>query len=207
MTGQNVGQSSDQKTGQKVDHWTSLKSSLKTTQKPGQKTGQNVKLKLGQHTDRDALLTNDDDQHSQRDVAISVDQAMTEEEMVENIKTHRQMLANTKTQKWPMHQKLKTLRKLKRFLKKHEGDMKQSSQAKDILSIYRSYVEKAFRRLKREIDNLIVILTPWELRIKKIESQFGSVVASYFTFLRWIFWINTVGFHILILTITKSIDP
>ena len=49
--------------------------------------------------------------------------------------------------------------------------MKQSSQAKDILAIYRTYIEKALRRLKREIDNLVVIMTPWEMRIKKIESQ------------------------------------
>ena len=27
--------------------------------------------------------------------------------------------------------------------------------------------------MKREIDNLVVILTPWEMRIKKIESKFG----------------------------------
>ena len=58
-------------------------------------------------------------------------------------------------------------------------------------------MEQFFQTAKRELFNLASFLVPWEARIKEIESRFGSAVASYFTFLRWVFWINlviTVGF-------------
>ena len=54
------------------------------------------------------------------------------------------------------------------------------------------YVFQRWQFLKRELANLVNVLIPWELRIKEIESHFGSVVASYFTFLRWLFWVNLV---------------
>lgn len=47
-----------------------------------------------------------------------------------------------------------------------------------------------WRHWKRETASFLTVLIPWELRIKEIESHFGSGVASYFTFLRWLMWVN-----------------
>lgn len=60
-------------------------------------------------------------------------------------------------------------------------------------SFYRHWTSaQLLRRVKRELFNAVSFLVPWEARIKEIESLFGSAVASYFTFLRWVFWINLV---------------
>lgn len=54
------------------------------------------------------------------------------------------------------------------------------------------YHQQRWQHYKRELANISTVLIPWELRIKEIESHFGSVVASYFIFLRWLFWVNIV---------------
>lgn len=59
-----------------------------------------------------------------------------------------------------------------------------------------------WQHTKRELANLMNVLIPWEIRIKEIESHFGSVVASYFTFLRWLFWVNLVTAVVLIVFVT-----
>jgi transmembrane channel-like protein len=55
-----------------------------------------------------------------------------------------------------------------------------------------SPLNQKFKHMKREVYNFCALLIPWEIRIKEIESRFGSVVASYFIFLRWLFWVNIV---------------
>jgi len=52
------------------------------------------------------------------------------------------------------------------------------------------FSSQRWRHWKRETTSFLTVLIPWELRIKEIESHFGSGVASYFTFLRWLMWVN-----------------
>ncbi|XP_012862966.1 transmembrane channel-like protein 1 [Echinops telfairi] len=46
----------------------------------------------------------------------------------------------------------------------------------------------------RDFENFKAACVPWENKIKAIESQFGSSVASYFLFLRWMYGVNMVLF-------------
>ncbi|KAG7237715.1 hypothetical protein INR49_031879, partial [Caranx melampygus] len=85
------------------------------------------------------------------------------EEMFQNIQYQKEIIANIRTRPWPMRRKLKVLK-------------------------YATLLKK----LSRVLYNIMVLFIPWEVRIKKIESHFGSGVASYFIFLRWLFGINIV---------------
>lgn len=43
-----------------------------------------------------------------RETVVNMEEGgLTEEEILETLKTHRQIIAHTKTQHWPMHRKLK----------------------------------------------------------------------------------------------------
>ncbi|XP_076457549.1 transmembrane channel-like protein 1 [Babylonia areolata] len=111
------------------------------------------------------------------------------EALVDRIRDQKEMMENVKFQPWPIGKKLRLLSLARSFIEKHEGR----------LSRGRGYQQKGqqlLKQLKRSWNNLENWITPWEMKIKRIESHFGSVVTSYFIFLRWLLWINlwlTVG--------------
>lgn len=59
-----------------------------------------------------------------------------------------------------------------------------------------------WQKFRRELSNTSNWFIPWEQKIKEIESHFGSVVASYFLFLRWLFWVNIMIAGILLCFVT-----
>ncbi|KAK6627305.1 hypothetical protein RUM44_009782 [Polyplax serrata] len=134
--------------------------------------------------------------NSSGDTVISIDNETTQEQIFENIRLHKEVLSNVKLQPWGMRRKIKLVQQAKAYVKKHEGELQErlamSKSTKDILARFNIWLIKELRFLKRELANMMTLLIPWELRIKEIESHFGSAVASYFTFLRWMFWVNLV---------------
>ncbi|XP_043923860.1 transmembrane channel-like protein 3 [Protopterus annectens] len=107
------------------------------------------------------------------------------EEIFQNIQIQKEIIANIRSRPWPMRKKLKALKQAKEIVLKYEGRLTRTRG-------YQAAGAELWRKFARNVYNLAVIFIPWEMRIKKIESHFGSGVASYFIFLRWLFGINIV---------------
>ncbi|XP_077449094.1 transmembrane channel-like protein 3 isoform X2 [Stigmatopora argus] len=107
------------------------------------------------------------------------------EEMFQNIQYQKEIIANIRTRPWPIRRKLKVLRSAREIVLKYEGRLTRTRG-------YQTAGADMLKKLSRLLYNIVVVFIPWEVRIKKIESHFGSGVASYFIFLRWLFGINIV---------------
>uniref|UniRef100_A0A3B5LNL8 Transmembrane channel-like protein n=1 Tax=Xiphophorus couchianus TaxID=32473 RepID=A0A3B5LNL8_9TELE len=107
------------------------------------------------------------------------------EEMFQNIQYQKEIIANIRSRPWPMRRKLKVLKQAREIVLKYEGQLTRTRG-------YQTAGADLLKKLYRVLYNIVVTFIPWEVRIKKIESHFGSGVASYFIFLRWLFGINIV---------------
>ncbi|XP_072324852.1 transmembrane channel-like protein 3 [Scyliorhinus torazame] len=107
------------------------------------------------------------------------------EEIFQNIQIQKEMISSIRCRPWPMSQKLKVLRQAKEIVLKYEGRLTRTRG-------YQAAGAEMWKKFGRLVYNITVLFIPWEMRIKKIESHFGSGVASYFIFLRWMFGINIV---------------
>ncbi|NXS74292.1 TMC3 protein, partial [Pandion haliaetus] len=107
------------------------------------------------------------------------------EQIFQNIQYQKEIMSNIRCRPWPMRQKLRALRQAKEIVLKYEGRLTRTRG-------YQAAGAELWRKFIRLAYNFVVVFIPWEMRIKKIESHFGSGVASYFIFLRWLFGINIV---------------
>ncbi|XP_020282000.1 transmembrane channel-like protein 3 [Pseudomyrmex gracilis] len=133
---------------------------------------------------------------SSGDTIISMEESGNQEQIFENLKLHKEVLSGVKQQPWSLRRKMKLVRQAKSYVRRHEGALQerlaQSHSTKDVIARVTIFATKKWQYFRRELINLRTWLIPWEIRIMEIESHFGSAVASYFIFLRWLFWINFV---------------
>ena len=133
---------------------------------------------------------------SSRPTSRHSEESRRSESVYENLKLHREVVDQVKYQLWPLDKKLRMVRQAKLFVSQHEKEMKNQLRSD---KSFGSYVKQfwirtveIFLMVLRWIREHLDYLIPWEGRIKRIESQFGSVVSSYFLFLRWVVYVNLI---------------
>ncbi|KAH9498806.1 Transmembrane channel-like protein 3 [Bulinus truncatus] len=103
--------------------------------------------------------------------------------MMEKINQCKELIDSVKKHTWKMSKKLDVLKKAKAYVEKFEGKLSRGQG-------YQQRGKQFLKQLSRSWKNGMASLVPWEMKIKQIEGHFGSVVASYFVFLRWLLWIS-----------------
>ncbi|KAK7802561.1 hypothetical protein U0070_003658, partial [Myodes glareolus] len=83
-------------------------------------------------------------------------------------------------------------REAKKFVSENEGALGKGKGKKWFA--FKMMMAKKWAKFLRDFENFKAACVPWENKIKAIESQFGSSVASYFLFLRWMYGVNMVLF-------------
>ncbi|XP_011865676.1 PREDICTED: transmembrane channel-like protein 3 isoform X2 [Vollenhovia emeryi] len=130
------------------------------------------------------------------DTAISMNESGGQEQISENLTQHKEILSGIKQQPWPLQRKIKLVRQTKAYIRRHEDALQekfvQSRSTRNIVARILLFQTKKWQVLRNGLINLQTWLVPWEVRIMEIKSHFGSAVASYFIFLRWLFYINLV---------------
>ncbi|XP_044534842.1 transmembrane channel-like protein 2 [Gracilinanus agilis] len=128
----------------------------------------------------------------------SDEESISEEEMariMEQVEEKKKIIATIRNKPWPMMKKLEVLREAQAFVEKFEGALGKGKGKK--FYAYKMMMNKKWIKFKRDFNNFKTQCIPWEMKIKEIESHFGSSVASYFIFLRWMYGVNLVLFGLI----------
>ncbi|KAG5281154.1 hypothetical protein AALO_G00068010 [Alosa alosa] len=114
------------------------------------------------------------------------------EKLKEAVDERKKLITTLRGKPWPMMKKLQTLKESQEFVEKYEGALGRGRGRK--LYAYKVMMQKKWMKFLRDFENFKTACIPWEMKIKDIESHFGSSVASYFIFLRWMYGINMILF-------------
>ncbi|KAL3991085.1 TMC domain family protein [Acanthocheilonema viteae] len=115
--------------------------------------------------------------------------------VLETIRQKKEAIVRLRSQPWSMKRKRRTLKVARRYLKRQQSKVSR-------WHLYKVEAVRQWTAFGRWCSNMKIYLIPWEAKIKTIESHYGSVVSSYFTFLRWILSVNITMTIIMMLFVT-----
>uniref|UniRef100_A0A3Q1JCB8 Transmembrane channel-like protein n=2 Tax=Anabas testudineus TaxID=64144 RepID=A0A3Q1JCB8_ANATE len=114
------------------------------------------------------------------------------EALKEQVEEKKKLIATLRNKPWRMKRRLLLLKEAQEFVEKFEGALGKGRGRK--LYAFKVMMTKKLIKFRRDFENFKTACIPWERKIKEVESHFGSSVASYFIFLRWMYGLNLVLF-------------
>ncbi|KAK2837519.1 hypothetical protein Q5P01_014731 [Channa striata] len=157
----------------------------------------NVKGKEGKdnHSDKYKKKKNDKSSSNSSSSSESDEESLSEGEIAalkEQVEEKKKLIATLRNKPWRMKKRLLLLKEAQDFVERFEGALGKGKGKK--LYAFKVMMTKKIIKLKRDFENFKTACIPWESKIKEVESHFGSSVASYFIFLRWMYGLNLVLF-------------
>ncbi|KAL3976077.1 EphA7 [Sarotherodon galilaeus] len=125
----------------------------------------------------------------------SDEESMSEGEIAalkEQVEEKKKLIATLRNKPWRMQRRLVLLKEAQEFVEKFEGALGKGRGKK--LYAFKVMMTKKLIKFNRDFENFKTACIPWERKIKEVESHFGSSVASYFIFLRWMYGLNLILF-------------
>ncbi|XP_038560525.1 transmembrane channel-like protein 2-B [Micropterus salmoides] len=145
------------------------------------KKNKNRKMSSSHHS------SSDDDEESLSEGEI--------EALKEQVEEKKKLIATLRNKPWRMKRKLVLHKEAQEFVEKFEGALGKGKGRR--LYVFKVMMTKKLLKFKRDFENFKTACIPWEMKIKEVESHFGSSVASYFIFLRWMYGLNLVLFGLM----------
>ncbi|XP_061905596.1 transmembrane channel-like protein 2-B [Entelurus aequoreus] len=147
-----------------------------------EKRGEKDKKKKGKLSSSSSSSDSDEGSLSEGEMAA----------LKEEVEEKKKLIATLRNKPWRMKRRLVLLKEAQGFVEKFEGALGKGRGRK--LYAFKVMMAKKFIKFKRDFENFKTACIPWERKIKDVESHFGSSVASYFIFLRWMYGLNLVLF-------------
>ncbi|XP_067378341.1 transmembrane channel-like protein 2-B [Channa argus] len=156
----------------------------------------NVKGKQGKDNHSDKNKKKENEKFSSSSSSPESDEeSLSEGEIAalkEQVEEKKKLIATLRNKPWRMKKRLLLLKEAQDFVERFEGALGKGKGKK--LYAFKVVMAKKMIKFKRDFENFKTACIPWESKIKEVESHFGSSVASYFIFLRWMYGLNLVLF-------------
>uniref|UniRef100_A0A3Q3A1P4 Transmembrane channel-like protein n=1 Tax=Kryptolebias marmoratus TaxID=37003 RepID=A0A3Q3A1P4_KRYMA len=112
--------------------------------------------------------------------------------LMEQVEEKKKLISTIRSKPWRMKKRLLVLKEAQQFVEKFEGALGKGKGRR--LYAFKVMMTKKLIKFNRDFENFKTACIPWERKIKEVESHFGSSVASYFLFLRWMYGLNLILF-------------